>query len=87
MALQGLEIINEKGYKLHGFLELPDGGIPERYALLPHCFTCNSNFDSMKAISSTLAGHGFGVVRFDFTGLGKSEGPFSESHFTSMWRS
>jgi len=83
MGLQGLEITNEKGYKLHGFLELPDDRTPERYALLAHCFTCNSNFNSMRTISSTLAGQGFGVVRFDFTGLGRSEGRFSESHFTS----
>ncbi|MDO7172671.1 bifunctional alpha/beta hydrolase/OsmC family protein [Mariniflexile sp. AS56] len=78
-----LKIENRNGYELHALLELPANQKPSQYAIFAHCFTCNSTLNAVKNISRALTKHGFGVIRFDFTGLGRSEGAFSESHFSS----
>ena len=78
-----LEIKNRKGLKLQAYLELPANQKPNHFAIFAHCFSCNSNFNAVKNISRSLSNHGFGVLRFDFTGLGKSEGEFAESHFSA----
>ncbi|MDD7915872.1 bifunctional alpha/beta hydrolase/OsmC family protein [Polaribacter ponticola] len=78
-----LEIENRKSLKLQAYLELPANQKPNQFAIFAHCFSCNSNFNAVKNISSSLSNHGFGVLRFDFTGLGSSEGEFAESHFSA----
>lgn len=78
-----LEIKNKKGHQLQAYLELPANEKPNHFAIFAHCFSCNSNFNAVKNISRALSNHGFGVLRFDFTGLGKSEGEFAESHFSA----
>ena len=78
-----LNIENKKGYKLQAYLELPANQKPTHYAIFAHCFTCSSSLGAVKNISRALTTHGFGVVRFDFTGLGRSEGEFAESHFSA----
>jgi len=78
-----LQIENNKGLTLQAYLELPANQKPNRYAIFAHCFTCNSSLSAVKNISRALTNYGFGVVRFDFTGLGKSEGEFAESHFSA----
>jgi len=78
-----LNIQNKKGHKLQGFLELPADQKPQYYAIFAHCFTCSSALGAVKNISRSLTSHGFGVVRFDFTGLGRSEGVFAESYFSA----
>lgn len=78
-----LKIENNKGYKLNAFLELPANQKPNYYAIFAHCFTCSSSLGAVKHVSRALTNHGFGVVRFDFTGLGRSEGEFAESHFSA----
>ncbi|GAA4888763.1 bifunctional alpha/beta hydrolase/OsmC family protein [Flaviramulus aquimarinus] len=78
-----LNIQNNKGHKLQAYLELPANQKPNHYAIFAHCFTCNSSLSAVKNISRSLTNHGFGVVRFDFTGLGRSEGEFSESYFSA----
>jgi len=78
-----LNIQNEKGHKLQAYLELPANQKPNNYAVFAHCFTCSSTLSAVKNISRALTNHGFGVVRFDFTGLGRSEGEFAESHFSA----
>ncbi|MFT4733452.1 MAG: putative OsmC-like protein/pimeloyl-ACP methyl ester carboxylesterase [Algoriphagus sp.] len=78
-----LKIVNSKGYTLNGFLELPANQKPEQYAIFGHCFTCSGSLSAVRNISRELTKHGFGVLRFDFTGLGLSEGTFTESHFTA----
>lgn len=83
MHSERLKIVNKKGYKLQAYLELPANQKPNYYAIFAHCFTCNSSLNAVKHISRALTSHGFGVVRFDFTGLGRSEGDFAESHFSS----
>jgi putative redox protein len=77
-----LQITNPNGHNLNAHLELPANQKPNYYAIFAHCFTCSSTLNAVKNISRTLTNHGFGVVRFDFTGLGRSEGEFSESHFS-----
>ena len=77
-----LKIINRKGNELHALLELPANQKPNKYAIFAHCFTCSSSLDAVRNISRALTNFGFGVVRFDFTGLGRSTGEFAESHFS-----
>lgn len=77
------EVINKKGSKLNAHLELPANQKPHSYAIFAHCFTCNSAFNATRNISRTLTNYGFGVVRFDFMGLGRSEGEFADSHFSA----
>jgi putative redox protein len=69
------------GQKLAGRLDLPDHP-PRGYALFAHCFTCTKNSLAAVRIARALAARGFGVLRFDFTGLGGSEGRFSEHGFS-----
>lgn len=78
-----LDIINKKGNKLSATLELPANQKPHYYAIFAHCFTCNSTSDAVRTITRTLTGYGFGVVRFDFMGLGHSEGEFADSYFSA----
>lgn len=83
MKRERLSIQNKKGQKLQAFLELPANQKPNQFAIFAHCFTCSSSLGAVKNISRALTNHGFGVVRFDFTGLGLSEGTFSDSHFSA----
>lgn len=78
-----LEIQNKKGHKLQAYLELPANKAPNYYAIFAHCFSCTSTLSAVKNITRALTNHGFGVIRFDFTGLGRSEGEFAESHFSA----
>jgi len=82
MKRRKLSIPNKKGYTLNAYLELPANQKPRLYAIFAHCFTCTSSLSAVKNISRSLTNYGFGVVRFDFTGLGRSEGEFQESHFS-----
>lgn len=83
MNRERLSIQNKKGHKLQAYLELPADQKPHYFAIFAHCFTCNSNLFAVKNISRSLTSHGFGVIRFDFTGLGRSEGEFAESYFSA----
>lgn len=83
MKSRRLNIQNVKGFQLQAYLDLPANQKPHSYAIFAHCFTCNSTLKPVKNISRVLTNHGFGVVRFDFTGLGKSEGEFADSYFSA----
>lgn len=83
MKREKLEIINEKGHKLFAQLELPASQHPQQYAIFAHCFSCHSNYKAIGNITRKLTDAGFGVLKFDFTGLGQSEGEFAESHFSA----
>ena len=83
MKSNKLKIPNSKNQQLNAFLELPANQKPNYYAIFAHCFTCSSSLSAVRNISRTLTNYGFGVVRFDFTGLGRSEGEFAESHFSA----
>ncbi len=78
-----LQIINQKGHKLQAYLELPANQHPNKFAIFAHCFSCSSTLRAVKNITRALTSFGFGVLRFDFTGLGRSEGEFAESHFSA----
>ena len=70
------------GDVLAGRLDLPEGP-PVGYALFAHCFTCNKNGHAAARISAALTRHGVAVLRFDFTGLGQSDGDFGNTTFSS----
>lgn len=72
-----------QGQTLVARLDLPDEGEPVSYALLAHCFTCSKDLKPLVNISRTLASRGIGVFRFDFTGLGESEGDFTDTNFST----
>ena len=78
-----LKIENRKGLILNANLELPANQKPNYYAIFAHCFTCSSSLGAVRNISRALTNDGFGVLRFDFTGLGRSEGQFTDSHFSA----
>lgn len=78
-----LHIKNKNGLQLQAYLELPANQKPNYFAIFAHCFTCSSTLTAVKNISRSLTTHGFGVLRFDFTGLGRSEGEFADSHFSA----
>lgn len=78
-----IEFVNSKGIKLSGKLELPADRSPKSYAIFAHCFTCSKNLNAVKHISRALTTNGFGVLRFDFTGLGQSGGDFASTNFTT----
>lgn len=73
---------NSEGQELAGRLELPADQHPHNFALFAHCFTCNKNLSAVRNISKALIQKGFGVLRFDFTGLGESDGDFADTNFS-----
>lgn len=74
---------NAAGQQLAGRLDRPDDAEPIGYAVFSHCFTCSKDIKSINWISKSLAERGVAVLRFDFTGLGNSEGRFSETTFST----
>ena len=83
MQFKKLEFTNESGHKLSARLDLPLDGKPLAYALFAHCFTCSKNLKAIAHISRALTREGVAVMRFDFTGLGESEGEFGDTNFSS----
>ncbi len=77
-----IEFPGSLGALLAARLDLPAGG-PRAYALFAHCFTCSKDVFAASRIAAQLAGHGIATLRFDFTGLGASEGEFANTHFSS----
>ncbi|MDY8137360.1 bifunctional alpha/beta hydrolase/OsmC family protein [Aquimarina sp. 2201CG5-10] len=82
MSLTKITFTNAEGHTLSGRLELPADQHPHNFALFAHCFTCNKNLGAVRNISRALTSQGFGVLRFDFTGLGESEGDFADTNFS-----
>jgi len=70
------------GEELAGLLEVPEGAV-RAYALFAHCFTCGKDIAAASRISRALASEGIAVLRFDFTGLGNSDGDFANTDFSS----
>ena len=73
---------NQNGELLAARIELPLDQHPHSFALFAHCFTCTKNLNAVRNISRALTREGFGVMRFDFTGLGESEGDFADTNFS-----
>jgi putative redox protein len=82
MRTERFNFPNANGELLAARLNLPDAE-PSGYALFAHCFTCGKDNLAAKRIAETLTASGIAVLRFDFTGLGMSEGEFANTHFAS----
>ena len=79
MPSQRVTFENNSGTQLAGIVDMPDNP-PRGFALFAHCFTCTKDLKAIVKISRRLATHDIGVLRFDFTGLGNSQGDFSQSN-------
>lgn len=77
-----IQFQNNQGQNLAAILELPEEK-PIGYAIFAHCFTCNKNLTAVRSIGKALNSKGIAVFRFDFTGLGESEGDFEDTNFSS----
>lgn len=77
-----IEFPGSNGTMLAARLDLPEG-TPSAYALFAHCFTCSKDSFAASRISRALGDYGIAVLRFDFTGLGGSDGDFSNTNFSS----
>jgi uncharacterized OsmC-like protein/pimeloyl-ACP methyl ester carboxylesterase len=77
-----LDFPGHDGSRLAARLELPPGP-PRAYAVFAHCFTCSKDIFAATRIAQALAARGIAVLRFDFTGLGASEGEFANTNFSS----
>ncbi len=73
---------NDDGQVLSGLMALPETP-PRAHALFAHCFTCSKNLKAATNIARALTDAGIAVLRFDFTGLGQSEGDFADTNFSS----
>jgi len=82
MPTERFQFTSSEGHQLAAALDLPEG-TPLAYALFAHCFTCGKDVLAAKRIAVALAAKGIAVLRFDFTGLGSSEGDFANSTFSS----
>lgn len=74
---------NDRGQKLAAYLDMPVDGVIRNYAIYAHCFTCGKNLKIGYHISRALTRHHIAVLRFDFSGLGESEGDFSQTNFST----
>lgn len=82
MPNQKVTFENTAGQTLSGVLDVP-ADTPVAYALFAHCFTCSKNLKAASNIARALNDAGIAVLRFDFTGLGQSEGEFADTNFSS----
>ena len=82
MPAEKFDFRNKEGNQLAALLDRPDGPI-RAVALFAHCFTCGKDNRAARRIAEGLTLHGIAVLRFDFTGLGASEGEFANTTFSS----
>src|SRR4029079_19733430 len=82
MPSERFDFPNARNEKLAAVLDLP-AGEPRAYALFAHCFTCGKNVLAARRIAEALDAQGIAVLRFDFTGIGSSEGEFANTTFSS----
>lgn len=80
--MEKIEFEGSQGAKLAARIDKPKGNITA-YALFAHCFTCSKDVFAASRIAKSLTNRGIAVLRFDFTGLGASEGEFANTNFTS----
>jgi uncharacterized OsmC-like protein/esterase/lipase len=83
MRSRKLKFTNAEGTSLSARLDLPANQDPHNFAIFAHCFTCSKDFSAVRNVSRALASEGFGVLRFDFMGLGDSDGDFADTNFSS----
>ena len=83
MSSRKVEFKNKSGFRLSAIIDMPLNRGPHPFALFAHVFTGNKNLMAVRQISRALTLNGIAVMRFDFTGLGESQGSFEETNFTS----
>jgi uncharacterized OsmC-like protein/alpha/beta superfamily hydrolase len=83
MQAKRITFPNARGELLAARLELPEDEQPVAYALFAHCFTCSKDLTAAVHIARALSSRRIAVLRFDFTGLGESEGEFAATTFSS----
>ena len=83
MATKRVTFDGAFGDRLAARVDLPVEGEPRAWALFAHCFTCSKNLKAVVNVARSLNLEGIGVLRFDFTGLGESEGDFADTNFSS----
>jgi putative redox protein len=81
-ASQKIEFENSRGVKIAAALDLPKSSI-RAFAVFAHCFSCSKDFAASRHIANALQNEGIAVLRVDFTGLGHSDGEFSNSNFST----
>ncbi|WP_312164918.1 bifunctional alpha/beta hydrolase/OsmC family protein [Phenylobacterium sp.] len=81
-SVERVEFPGHSGATLAARLDRPNGPI-RAYALFAHCFTCSKDLLGARRIAADLARIGVAVLRFDFTGLGSSQGEFASTNFSS----
>ncbi len=79
---QKIEFVSN-GITLRGLLESPETEMLSSFALFAHCFTCGKDIAAASRIARALTAKGIAVLRFDFTGLGNSDGDFSNTNYSS----
>ncbi|HEV2747036.1 MAG TPA: bifunctional alpha/beta hydrolase/OsmC family protein [Allosphingosinicella sp.] len=79
------DFTGESGQRLAGRLDLPEGPVAA-HVLFAHCFTCSKNSIAAVRVARALTSRGYGVLRFDFTGLGDSGGDLADSGFSGSVR-
>ncbi len=82
MQIEKLTFTGAGGEQLAARLDRP-AGRPRGFALFAHCFTCTKDIFAASRIAGALAASGIAVLRFDFTGLGHSQGEFANTNFSS----
>lgn len=82
MASTKVEFEGSQGAPLAAAIDWPQGEV-RAFALFAHCFTCSKDLFASRRVSNALTTHGFAVLRFDFTGLGRSGGDFANTNFSS----
>lgn len=83
MNFKSIRFLNAAGLELSARFDYPEEGDYHSVVLFAHCFTCTKNINSAAYVSRFLARKGFAVFRFDFTGLGASQGDFSDTNFAT----
>lgn len=82
MRSEKITFKGSQGFDLAAKLDRPDGDV-KAYALFAHCFTCGKDLNAINRISRALSEDGIALFRFDFTGLGLSNGDFANTNFSS----
>lgn len=83
MKSEKISFKNAAGEQLSGRIDFPLASPAKAFVLFAHCFTCSKNLKAVDNICDALTQNGMAVLRFDFTGLGQSEGEFAETNFSS----
>ncbi|UCE05850.1 MAG: alpha/beta hydrolase [bacterium] len=83
MISKRFQFTGSLGYKLSALLDLPENSETAAYAIFAHCFTCNKNYKILNNVNQALTENNIAVLRFDFTGIGASQGRFADTNLSS----